>query len=120
MGACRAHERARPAGRRARERPRRRGLRRRGRREDHGRFGRGAGSRSGRVQLERLWQLPHLRTGRVERQGVGPPLDRFGPDDAGAVRAAIISPPAGTIMPEDFGTRIEPADLDALVEFIAS
>ena len=51
---------------------------------------------------------------------VGPELDHFGPGDADAVRAAIVSPPAGTIMPEDFGTRIEPADLDALVEFIAS
>lgn len=51
---------------------------------------------------------------------VGPELDRFGADDADAVRAAILSPPPESHMPGDFAKRIEPADLDALVGFIAA
>jgi mono/diheme cytochrome c family protein len=58
---------------------------------------------------------------------VGPDLDEVLPDhDAGSLRAKIVDPyRAGqaqsfVVMPQDFGTRMSPAELDALVAFLLS
>jgi mono/diheme cytochrome c family protein len=38
--------------------------------------------------------------------------------DAASVERQILAPPKDTIMPDDYATRINPPDLDALVEFL--
>jgi mono/diheme cytochrome c family protein len=50
---------------------------------------------------------------------IGPNLDGRLPNHTReSLTAAIVTPPAGSIMPEDFGRRMSDAELDALVDFL--
>jgi cytochrome c oxidase subunit 2 len=50
---------------------------------------------------------------------IGPNLDdRLPSHTQESLTAAILTPPAGSIMPEDFGRRMSDAELDALVDFL--
>jgi len=50
---------------------------------------------------------------------IGPSLDeRLSAHSATSLRAAIVSPPRGSMMPENFGSRMSGAELDALVAFL--
>ena len=50
---------------------------------------------------------------------IGPSLDERLPGHSRAsLRAVIVDPPRYSQMPDDFGTRLEPAELDALVDFL--
>lgn len=50
---------------------------------------------------------------------IGPDLDvALQGKDAAFVEHAILAPPRGGMMPEDFATRISPPDLDRLVAFL--
>jgi mono/diheme cytochrome c family protein len=50
---------------------------------------------------------------------IGPDLDeRLPAHTRESLTAAILSPPAGSVMPEDFGERLSDAEFDALVDFL--
>lgn len=50
---------------------------------------------------------------------IGPDLDERLPGHTRAsLTTAILSPPAGSAMPEDFGERLSDAELDAIVDFL--
>lgn len=50
---------------------------------------------------------------------IGPDLDQRLPNHTReSLTAAILTPPAGSIMPEDFGKRMSDAELTALVDFL--
>jgi mono/diheme cytochrome c family protein len=50
---------------------------------------------------------------------IGPNLDdRLPSHTRESLTAVILTPPAGSIMPEDFGQRMSDAELDALVDFL--
>jgi mono/diheme cytochrome c family protein len=50
---------------------------------------------------------------------IGPSLDERLPEHTReSLTAQIVSPSAGSIMPEDFGERMSDAELDALVDFL--
>lgn len=50
---------------------------------------------------------------------IGPPLDdRLQSHSAESLRAVILNPPAGSIMPRDFRARMSDAELDSLVAFL--
>jgi mono/diheme cytochrome c family protein len=52
---------------------------------------------------------------------IGPDLDtRLPGHTRESLTAAILTPPAGTIMPPDFGRRMSDAELGALVDFLLS
>jgi mono/diheme cytochrome c family protein len=52
---------------------------------------------------------------------IGPSLDERLPDHtADSLRAVIVSPPAGSMMPDNFGSRMSDAELDQLVSFLLS
>jgi hypothetical protein len=50
---------------------------------------------------------------------VGPSLDdRLPAHTRASLRAVILEPPANGVMPEDFGARMTPGELSALVDFL--
>jgi mono/diheme cytochrome c family protein len=50
---------------------------------------------------------------------IGPNLDEKLPNHtATSLHKAIVSPPVGSIMPDNFATRMTPAELDALVSYL--
>jgi mono/diheme cytochrome c family protein len=50
---------------------------------------------------------------------IGPDLgERLPSHTRESLTAVILSPPAGSVMPEDFGERLSDAELDALVDFL--
>jgi mono/diheme cytochrome c family protein len=50
---------------------------------------------------------------------IGPSLDERLPGHTRAsLRAVIVNPPRYSPMPDDFGARLEPGELDALVDFL--
>ncbi len=61
----------------------------------------------------------HTFAGVTSDAGIGPPLDEAVRNHTReSLRRAIVSPPAGGMMPTDFGTRLGPEKLDALVDFL--
>ena len=106
---------ARAGGGRGRRRRRRR--RRRGRRQRRAR-------RRGDLHRQRLRQLPHARAANASGT-VGPDLDSISKPNAAYIRDSIVDPnnalaqgfPAD-IMPADFGDKLSPDELDALVEYL--
>jgi cytochrome c2 len=52
---------------------------------------------------------------------IGPSLDERLPGHTRAsLRAVIVKPPRYSMMPEDFGTRMTPGELDALIDFLVA
>ena len=61
----------------------------------------------------------HTLSRAGSRGEIGPNLDQRLPDHtASSLRSVIVTPPAGSIMPDNFGRRMTPAELDALVEYL--
>lgn len=61
----------------------------------------------------------HALTAAGSTSTIGPNLDNAlnnRPRDA--ITQAIVNPPSGSIMPEDFGTRMSKQELDQLVDFL--
>jgi mono/diheme cytochrome c family protein len=51
--------------------------------------------------------------------GIGPSLDERLPGHTReSLRAVIVDPPRSSPMPEDFGSRLRPGELDALVDYL--
>jgi mono/diheme cytochrome c family protein len=50
---------------------------------------------------------------------IGPSLDERLPHHTrDSLRSVIVNPPGGGVMPDDFGARLDPGELDALVGFL--
>jgi mono/diheme cytochrome c family protein len=77
-------------------------------------------ARAGRAVFARMGCGSCHRLAAAGSSGqIGPPLDQELPHHtAASLRAAILAPGGGSIMPQDFARRMSAADLRALVAFL--
>lgn len=77
-------------------------------------------SGSGRAIFGRMGCGSCHRLAAADSTGqIGPDLDeRLQHHTRESLTAVILQPPAGSVMPEDFGARMDEAEFDALVDFL--
>jgi mono/diheme cytochrome c family protein len=77
-------------------------------------------ARAGRAVFARMGCGSCHRLAAAGSSGqIGPPLDQVLPNHtAGSLRAKIVDPGGGSVMPTDFARRMSAADLRALVAFL--